>query len=281
MQIKTYAVIDYYDQPIDFVNKFYFNARINDGKRYSIIVEIITITIPLPIALGILLFFLTLLYFHPILASFMEWLLEVKYSHAVESEINVNYKDLTCGLFKIKLIKNHRILWNMHVPALIVFNLAVTVALTVFTGISFSRLHEYGKEVLCHRDGCGDGSDHHDYVMLFYVFSSVSIFVAISAITVWPIILFCANKFSRREFLISFTASLISANFMFIGIYFLPYMLLSFVNDPLQTTSAYVMVAALTICGYLTCFSLVTVVNYPFLSYCWQLSCALDTSVLF
>ena len=31
VMIKTYAVIDYHDQPIDFVNKFYFRAKSNEN----------------------------------------------------------------------------------------------------------------------------------------------------------------------------------------------------------------------------------------------------------
>ena len=256
-------MIDYHDQPIDFVNKFYFRAKSND-KRYDIIVDIVTITIPLPLALGLLLLFLILFYLHPMLASLVEWLLEVKYSHVIDSKVITNYKDLTYGLFKIKLIKNSKILRNMHVPALIVFNIAVTILLTVFTGLSISRFHDYGKEVFCHGGGCGDDAknvDHLVYLVMNYVSSCFSILTTIAVITLWPVILLCTNQFSRKQFVIVITASLISANIMFVGIYFLPYMLLAFINDPLQTASVYVMVVLLAICGYLTCFSLVTIVK--------------------
>jgi len=255
--------MEYHDQPIDFVNKFYFRARSND-KHYRIIVNIFTITIPLPLALGLLLVFLILFYLYPMLASLVEWLLEVNYSHVVEPKVITNYKDLMCGLFKIKLTRNQKILRNMHVPALAVFNIAVTVALTVFTALSISRLHDYGKEVFCHVGGCGDDSesvDHLVYLTMNNVTSCISILITIAIITLWPTVLFCTNKFSRKQFVILMTASMISANIMFVGIYFLPYMVLAFINDPLQTASAYVMVVLLALCGYFTSFSIVTVLK--------------------
>jgi len=195
------------------------------------------------------------------LASFIEWLLEVDYSHAVCSKDFSDYKDLTSGLFRLKLIQNRKALKNVHVSALILFNIAVTIALTVFTGLSISRLRDYVHEVFCFYKSCGHNFGFHIYLILSALFSCLSILITIIIILLWPALLLCANKVTKKEFVILITASLISANIMFVGIYFLPYMLLAFISDPLQTASAYVMVFLLAICGYLTCFSLVTIVK--------------------
>lgn len=48
---------------------------------------------------------------------------------------------------------------------------------------------------------------------------------------------------------------LISANIVYIGCYFMPYMFLAFIHDPFLTIFIYLMVALFTVCIYLICLS--------------------------
>ena len=56
---------------------------------------------------------------------------------------------------------------------------------------------------------------------------------------------------TKTHWQVMLTAGLISVNIAYIGCYFMPYMLLSFIHDPLLTILTYVMVALFIACVYL------------------------------
>ena len=53
-------------------------------------------------------------------------------------------------------------------------------------------------------------------------------------------------------------------NFIYIGCYFMPYMLLAFIHDPLLTTFTYLTLVLFTVCIYLICLGVCNLYNYKF-----------------
>lgn len=74
LQIKTYAVMGYHDQPIQFINKFYIRAQSLGSGNYDIIATIWIMLIFLPLASCIILGSITPSYVYPKICSFVQYL---------------------------------------------------------------------------------------------------------------------------------------------------------------------------------------------------------------
>lgn len=160
--------------------------------------------------------------------------------------------------------------------ALALICLLLFSAFVVFHILSAVEYIQYGNEVLYNQD-FNDGStyDDHQTIPIFHaVFSliptAIVLFYGMFVFSIW---IFLRIESSRKleindndinsisrisdtgeecvQAPVPVTATgLLSINIVYIGSYFMPYMLLAFIHDPLQTSFTYLIVTAFIICAY-------------------------------
>ena len=237
LQSKVYAVMEYHDQPLQFINKYYFHAKTKGDEHYDLVYNIITLLGFLPFPLWIVFIVLCDIYVYPKINSFLEALPQFK-------------KDKDILLYELPKIE--------EIP-LLCLSIFLNGSLLAFHILSAVDLLEYGNDVL--------QSDQDLNVVtitlsLFVVFVTYILAVGKS---VYGFYKGCfeskkaadnkpaksvkvkskAPKFRRSA------AMSITVNAVHLVCYFLPYMLLAFIYNPLQTCFTYLALGLLIICIYL------------------------------
>ena len=122
------------------------------------------------------------------------------------------------------------------------------IVIHVFSVISFIQ---YGNEVL-------SSENYHIKIPLTHaVLSPLAIGIGF-ILTVLILILKVRSQSEKddndkRKKILQIPAAMISVSFIYIGCYFMPYMLLAFIHDPLLTTFTYLMLVIVIVCIYLIC----------------------------
>ena len=120
--------------------------------------------------------------------------------------------------------------WKLDIRSVIIVNI---ICILVLFGIHIASIVEsfcYSNEVL----------KVNDTVIADTIFAgSFLLFVLICFLCKWIILSNCCNKMCRSDCLIAIAAELVAINLTYIVSYFMPYMFLAFIFDPLLTIVTY------------------------------------------
>ena len=144
------------------------------------------------------------------------------------------------------------------IKSLIISFAMLTIALFAFHIMSAVRLIQYGNEVLN-----GEGYNDDQCVLIFYI-----VFSFFPAVILIFTLLFihCGTFFKDRPqddadlgVLLQFT---LGGFIVYLGFYFLPYMLLAFIHDPIQTGFIYLIGVSLILCVCLLTYSTYKIIDF-------------------
>lgn len=222
MQIKVYAVMDYHDQPIQFINRNYFQLKKENDDHYYIVVGMIHWMLILPIPL--------LLAVNLLLCNFEK--LKI---------LNL--------LLKLLTVNNEGTIYKRsNLIALFFTSTNVSIVLLAFHIISIKKTVNYGSTVFHHHDV--DSLKSCAIWTSFIYFTILLVSMIGHFIYTWTDSHeMCVIKVIKMAFVIA-TVS-IKINVIYISSYFMPYMLLAFVYNPLQTSITYFMITVLVVGVYL------------------------------
>jgi len=285
LQIKTYAVMEYHDQPIQFINKFYIRAQGLGSENYDIIAIIWTMLMYLPTTFFCILALITPAYVYPKIRSLIEYL-------------NLNNKKRPESMYK--LLGYGKVLKKACNPSIILFCLTLFFILFSFQIVSFVRLHSYGNEIF-HEEKYSSNQDYsnrngtkpnHKAIPITYTIMSVLSMIITIVLTVimYTIPLktdshdlndintyrnikshtdnddinddyycfeaddgSCCNQvFCNTQVTITVIAMITT----YVTISFLPFVLLAFLYDPLQAILIYALVGIAAACIYFACLAI-------------------------
>ena len=232
LQSKVYAVMEYHDQPLQFINRYYFHAKTKGDEHYDLVYNIITLLGFLPFALWIVFMVLCDIYIYPKINSFLESLPPFKKEDILKYELP-----------KIE-----------EIP-LLCLSIFLNGSLLAFHILSAVDLLEYGNDVL------QSDQDLNVVTITLSLFVVVVTYILALGRSVYRC--FEAKKASNNEAPESgevnskapkfrrLAAMSITVNAVHLVCYFLPYMLLSFIYNPLQTCFTYLGLGLLIMCVYL------------------------------
>ena len=241
----------YNGQSLEFINRYYFKIKGKGSDNYETIVSIMRVTVVFPLTLLIVFTHLVTIYIYPKLNILIKKHLEDK---------NVNENDVEDS--------KHLGLKIASIRALALTCFLLNLAFVVFHIISVTEYIQYGNEVLFNHNSVTASNDHQAIPMYHAVLSLIPIAIALLYATFAFLL---KNRHNQNADINSIhsingigdiagrcienpmpAAELLAANIIYIGSYFMPYMLLAFIHDPLQTSFIYLVVTAFIVCGYLT-----------------------------
>lgn len=133
----------------------------------------------------------------------------------------------------------------VHEEPLIFTSVGISIGFLTIHVISVVKLIQYGEEVLSFE------TYHNKMPIVHAIFSLLGIVIGF---VITQIILFVNSKNDNKENQeLRLPMAVVSVNIIYIGCYFLPYMLLAFIHNPLLTMFTYFMVMLLVACVYLIC----------------------------
>ena len=152
----------------------------------------------------------------------------------------------------------------------------LSLALIVFHIMVSMRVIEYGNEVLYDKnddynsnDFTGmvtkhDGNDDQCLPIIYVVFSYFPTFALILVLLLGLILIVKFHNSNNADESLAlglFLQVSLGVFLVYLGFYFLPYMLLAFINDPIKTTFIYIMGASFILCICLLTYSLCFSIN--------------------
>ena len=272
--------------PIQSISTYYFETKERDKDNYKSIVRIFVASIFFPVVTFIAFSYLAFFY-SPWIKTYA-----IKYMKGEGENISddTSQKDLMIEkqskgtLTRIKdyveKTANYK-KQNTEEKGIVIFALGLVFVLLTFTLIVFhiiASIHfiNYGNEVLYDdNDNHGSmdtspggiGNDGHSYNLGNDDQCVPIVYVATSFIPTVLLISFLVLKSSEVYFIWYVDADESDESFgmflqlslgtflVYLGFYFLPYMLLAFINDPIQTAFIYMMGASFILCVYLLTYS--------------------------
>ena len=216
LQAKTYALKDIYDRPVEFASKYFIEARGTHSETYNIIVYIMTVMAFLPpptfATFAILSYFFV-----------YGWILNL-----AEKLIDPTKIAYMIATFLTSVVL-HLVLVGVHIVSLIL-NI------------------EYGYKVL-HYEADSEHNIHKIGDIQPFFHAGISSFLAFLIFAVaLPYAVYRGKK--DWSWKVPLAISL-SVNFIYIGFNFLPYMLMAFINDPLQTFFIYILILFVGACAFM------------------------------
>ena len=159
---------------------------------------------------------------------------------------------LDSGVVSIRVKMENHYKKPLHMKPLIFTSVLIWIGFLIVHVFSVIRFIQYGNEVLSSEDYQNKIPIAHAVLSLFavvtgFVLTVISLRVRISKQQEEQ----QESNATLRPLLIP--AAAISVNFIYIGCYFMPYMLLAFIHDPLLTTFTYLTLVLFTVCIYLIC----------------------------
>ena len=146
----------------------------------------------------------------------------------IKQTLNVNTTD----------VKSIHYLWRMaYIRALYCVSMSLNGGLFTITFNSFLYFIKYSNEIL-------DEADINNRLPIMQFMVLVYFFV------IGCIVIIAIGISIHKRNIITSTAISIAISFTHIGCYFLPYMILAFIHNPLQTTSVYTMGLVYLACSY-------------------------------
>ena len=209
--------MEYHDQPLQFISSHYFQLRNKDDVIYNAIVGIMSVITYLPVVMMPLISCLTIIYIYPSI------------SHRVDQYLKFNQEDQT-EVSKVempKLINFHQKWKRAHLFSLFLTSCVVTILLVVLHIFSAIQFFTYGNKIL--------HVDSHKLPYWYLVISCLLIGIMLAVAIIVPI---CKQGKS------SLIGISISVNIVYIASYFVPPMVLAFIQDPMQVILTCLMAAA-------------------------------------
>ena len=232
-----YAATKYHGQALQFISKYYFQVKStmeHENYRTIIIIVILMTSLPLTLTLAFSLF--TVLHIFPMVLRLLKNR-KVKVDPYYYEYHGIIPIDPTNECYYKKVV---------HLLPLTLTGLGIYIGLLVIHIFSIVRLLEYGNEVL---------SSYYKYLPIAHaVFSLLTVIIGSGLSVIFLVIRILRSKKDNngnKEWSLMLTVTVISVNIFYLGCYFLPYMLLAFIHDPLQSTFTYLTVVFLTLCIYL------------------------------
>lgn len=203
--------MEYHDQPLQFISSHYFQLRNKDNVIYNAIVGIMSVITYLPVVMMPLISCLTIIHIYPSI------------SHRVDQYSKFNQEDLKqsskIDVEMPKLINFYQKWKKAHLFSLFLTSCVVTILLVVLHIFSAIQFITYGNKIL-----------HDDHRNLPYLYLVISCLLIGIMLTVAILVSVCrCGKSSTSLIGIS-----ISVNIVYIASYFVPPMVLAFIQDPMQ-----------------------------------------------
>lgn len=216
----------------------------NDKSYNTVIIIMILITI-LPLTLMFGVSPLTVLHIYPLV---LRWI------NIKEVEVDAS-EYLDSGVVPIKAKTESHYKKPLHMKPLIFTSALTWIGFLIVHAFSVIRFIQYGNEVL-------SSEDYHSIIPIAHAVLSLFAVVTGFVLTVMSLRIRISKQEKQQEEQQESNAALrpllipaaaISVNFIYIGCYFMPYMLLAFIHDPLLTTFTYLTLVLFTVCIYLIC----------------------------
>ena len=142
-----------------------------------------------------------------------------------------------------------------HLPAHLFTSVLLNLGLFSFHVVSVVNNIKYGNEVLDDREytlGGATYDDHHSIPIYIAVWSLIPVISIFCMAIIY--VLFKSICYKNVNLMVLTTSVLMTGTIIYLGSYFMPYMLLAFIYDPLQTAFIYCTLIAFAICIYFYCF---------------------------
>ena len=215
---------------LQFINKYFFHAKGLDNDNYKSIVNIMRITIPFTLTLATVFIALSNKYVYPKLYSYTKRLHNMQHSDE--------------EFFKSKA----------HLPAHLFTSLFLNFGLLSFHVVSVVNNIRYGNEVLDNENYDVESTTYEDHQAIT-IFHAAWSFIPIAGLFVTGITYVVFKCYYKNDNLMVLTASVsMTGTIVYLGSYFMPYMLLAFIYDPLQTAFIYLTLIAFGLCIYFYSF---------------------------
>ena len=286
MQSKVYAVMEYHDQPLQFINRYYFQIKIEEDDT---IYNIMSMMAALPFAIFFTFFLVAIRFILPMIAALLMKLSKAKLkevkskmehfmqpqckNHKLKTLLETDQQTLYLIKVSIKsddakriadmkksnteyvqqILKENNSKYNFYIidlPGIIhskwkvselsicILSIIINAALFAFHIVSGVKLIKYGSTIL------KDSS-----VPIVHLILSLLIIIFVYLFTITSCIYKC---YKHRKFNIRLLAATsITVNISHLVIYYMPYMLLAFIYNPLQTCTIYSVLVIYVLCGYL------------------------------
>ena len=222
----------YSDEAVQYVNRYYFRTKTEGDDHYGVIVNIMYLMGTLPFALWTGLIILSIFMFHKV-----NDLLQKLSSTEITKDSGPNE------------IKGE---WKIDETSLLGLSICLNFVLSIFHIISAVEIIKYGNDVLQSDQGFSSGKNHAIAPIVTVTISIIIIVVTyISAVGI-SVYIFCKrDPNSIKTTVTSLAAISIIVNITHLLCYFMPYMLLAFIYNPLQTFVTYLALGLYVLCGYL------------------------------
>ena len=307
LQSKVYAVMEYHDQPLQYINRYYFQTKTEGDDHYDVIYNIMLFMGALPFGLWIGFIMFAVIFVFPQISTLLiklslaqlkgienfyepgdkdievkkltdhegekknseqeEYLVEVKGTKSADHDYQQQLFEMTktCGdyvrkvkdeCYKIILSASNK--WEIHEIPLLCLSISLNIALFAFHILSAVEIIKYGNDVLqSHQDS---SKDHSSSPTRAITISFTIIIVTYFSAVVMSVYKWCKGGFDIKSLILTkkrplnfrFLAAIsITINIIHIVCYFMPYMLLAFVYNPLQTFVTYLALGLYVLCAYL------------------------------
>ena len=298
LQSKVYAVMEYHDQPLQYINRYYFRTKTEGDDHYDVIYNIMSFMGALPLGLWIGFTMLAIAFVVPqvstllmklSLAQLKEVELDIKKLNKAENK-DVQVKKRTEGenkncvylvelkstVYEQELLKMTRTngayvrkvkgeckkytidlsasnKWKIDRIPLLILSISLNIALFAFHILSAVEIIKYGNDVLqSHQDSSKDHSSSPTATVTISFIMIIATYISAVLISVYR--LHKGLCFDTKSLLVAlnFLASMsVTINIIHIVCYFLPYMLLAFIYNPLQTCVTYLALGFYALGAYL------------------------------
>ena len=222
----------------------------NDKSYNTVIMIMICITI-LPLTLMFGVSPLTVLHIYPIVLR----RISIKEVEVSPSEY------LDSGVVPITVKTESHYKKPLHMKPLIFTSALIFIGFLIVHVFSIMSFIQYGKEVL-------SSKDYHSIIPITHAVLSLLAIVVGFGLTVTCLrVRISKQQQQQQKNVLLIPAAAISVNFIYIGCYFMPYMLLAFIHDPLLTTFTYLKLVLFIVCIYLICLGVCNLYKFKHKNY--------------
>ena len=167
----------------------------------------------------------------------------------VDKQLNVD-----SGIVPIQLKDANHYKKPLHMKPLTFTGVGIFMGCFVIHIFSIMAFIQYGNEGL-------SSENYHNIIPIVHAGLSLLAIGAGFILTTTLLIIRISKSKNGPKTPIQIPAAMISVNCIYIGCYFLPYMLLALIHQPLLTTFTYLKLALLIVCIYLICLEYMQVLQ--------------------
>ena len=152
--------------------------------------------------------------------------------------------------------------WKVSEKSLIILSIVISVILFAFHIVSAVELIKYGNTIL---KDAKDSNEDHSSLPIFHLI--LSLFIIIFVYAYFYTINLSIYKYWHHKENINIDIRLLAAtsitvNISYLVIYYMPYMLLAFIYNPLQTCTIYSVLGIYILCGYVFVWALLKMLTF-------------------